>query len=61
MLIPRKRKGYDMYYMNPHGEVMKPYTYFEKVKTRTRCQRFDFGKDIVACVVMTSIVNFCYI
>ena len=59
MLVPRKGKGYDMYYMNPHGEVMKPYTYFEKVKTRTRCQRFDFGKDIVDCVVMKSIVDYC--
>jgi len=59
MLVPRKGKGYDMYYMNPHGEVMKSYTYFEKVITRTRCKRFDFGKDIVDCVVIKAIVDYC--
>ena len=59
MLVPRKRKGYDLYYMNPHGEVMKPYTYYELIKTRTRCQKLDFDKEIIDVVVMRSIVDYC--
>ena len=59
MLVPRQRKGYDLYYMNPHGEVMKPYTYYEIIKTRTRCQKLDFDKEIIDVVVMRSIVDYC--
>jgi len=59
ILVPRKRKGYDLYYMNPHGEVIKPYTYYEIIKTRTRCQKLDFDKEIIDVVVMRSIVDYC--
>lgn len=59
MLVPKRKKGYNLYYMNPHGEVMKDYTYFEKVKTRTRCDRIDFNKNIVDCVIIKSIVDYC--
>ena len=58
MLIP-KRGGYNLYYMNPHGEVMKDYTYFEKIKTRTRCTQLKFDGAIIDCVVMKTLADYC--
>ena len=45
--------------MNPHGDVMKPYTYFEEYITRKRCKKYDFGKNTVDFVVMNTIVQYC--
>ena len=59
MIVPKKGKGYNLYYMNPHGEVMKTYTYFERVSTRTRCKNIAFGTDIIDCVVIKKIVEYC--
>lgn len=58
MLVPGKNK-YDLFYMNPHGEVMKKYTYFETIITRTRAKKLDFNGDIIDCLVMKTIVNYC--
>ena len=58
MLVP-KRGGYNLYYMNPHGEVMKDYTYFEKIKTRTRCTQLKFDGAIIDCVVMKTLADYC--
>ena len=41
ILIP-KNNEYHLYYMNPHGDVMKSYTYFEEYITRKRCKKYDF-------------------
>jgi hypothetical protein len=58
MIVPKIGKGYDLYYMNPHGEVMKTYTYFEKVRTRTRCKKIVFD-NIIDCIVIKKIVEYC--
>lgn len=57
MLIP-KRGGYNLYYMNPHGEVLKDYTYFEKIKTRTRVTKLGFDNAIIDCVIMKTLVDY---
>tara|TARA_B000000475_G_C16000947_1_gene448890 strand:+ start:1631 stop:2644 length:1014 start_codon:yes stop_codon:yes gene_type:complete len=58
ILIP-KNNEYHLYYMNPHGDVIKPYTYFEEYITRKRCKKYDFGKNTVDFVVMNTIVEYC--
>lgn len=50
---------YKLYYVNPHGEVMKPYTYFEEHITRKRSKIYDFGKETVDYVVLKSIIDLC--
>jgi len=55
----KKLKGYNLFYMNPHGEVMKPYTYFEEYISRKRSKKIDFGKYTVDYMVMKSICNYC--
>jgi len=59
ILVPSKNNQYSLYYMNPHGEVMLPYTYFEEYVTRKRAKIYDFKKNTVDFVVINSIVNFC--
>ena len=58
ILIPCKNK-YDLFYMNPHGEVMKKYTYFETIVSRTRVKKLEFNGDIIDCLIMKTIVNYC--
>ena len=58
LLVPKK-KGYNMFYMNPHGEVVKTYTYFEKVISRTRNKNLNFDGVIIDCIVMKTIINQC--
>ncbi len=58
ILVP-KNNEYHLYYMNPHGDVIKPYTFFEEHITRKRCKIYDFGKNTVDFVVMNSIVQYC--
>ncbi len=50
---------YKLYYVNPHGEVMKPYTYFEEYVTKKRSKIYDFGKETVDYVVLKSIIDSC--
>jgi len=59
MIVPKRGKGYNLYYMNPHGEVMKQYTYFESMSTRTRSRKIAFGTDIIDCLVIKKIVDYC--
>lgn len=62
ILTPKKNKknnSYNLFYMNPHGEVMKPYTYFEEYISRKRSKKIDFGKYTVDYMVMNSICNYC--
>ena len=63
ILAPRKSTkkhiGYNLFYMNPHGEVMKPYTYFEEYISRKRSKKIDFGKYTVDYMIMKSICNYC--
>ena len=58
MLIPVKNK-YNMFYMNPHGEVMKKNTYYETIISRTRTKKMTFNGDIIDCLIMKTIVNYC--
>ena len=58
ILVPGKNK-YDMFYMNPHGEVMKKNTYYETIISRTRVKKLTFDGDIIDCLVMKTIVNYC--
>jgi hypothetical protein len=55
----RYMSDYKLYYINPHGEVMKPYTYFEEYITRKRSKIYDFGKETVDYVVLKSIIDSC--
>jgi|TARA_R110001592_G_scaffold6241_6_gene33605 hypothetical protein len=58
ILVPGKNK-YDMFYMNPHGEVMKKNTYYETIISRTRVKKLTFDGDIIDCLIMKTIVNYC--
>ena len=65
ILVPENDKSdnympnYKLYYVNPHGEVMKPYTYFEEYITRKRSKKYDFGKETVDYIVIKNIVDSC--
>lgn len=58
LLVPTNNE-YHLYYMNPHGDVILPYTYFEEYITQRRCKNYDFGTNTVDFVVINSIVNYC--
>lgn len=58
ILVP-KNDEYHLYYMNPHGDVMKPYTFFEEYITQKRCKNYNFGENTVDFVVLNSIVQYC--
>jgi len=55
----KKIPAYNLFYVNPHGEVMIPYTYFEEYISRKRSKKIDFGKYTVDYMVMKSICNYC--
>lgn len=61
ILAPIKyTKQYNLYYMNPHGNVIKPYTYFEQYVTKKRRKKYDFDKNTVDYFVLKSITEYCY-
>ena len=57
ILVPRCRSGYDMYYINPHGELIKLYTYYSSVYSRTRVKQHPLD-GLLDCMVMKSLANY---
>ena len=57
ILVPRRNSGYDLYYINPHGEAMRLTSSFEAFRSSTRTRTYDFDCPI-DCVVMRSLVNY---
>ena len=57
ILVPRYGSGYDMYYINSHGNDMNDTSFYQTVKTRTRLNRIDF-KQPVDCLVMKALTNY---
>ena len=56
-MVPRTGKGYDMYYVNHHGEAMDGTLDYERVLTRTRNQKYSF-KQPVDFIVLDQIVKY---
>jgi hypothetical protein len=56
-MVPRKGTGYDMYYINHHGEAMNTTLIYERVLTRTRNQKYSF-KHPVDFIVLDQIVKY---
>lgn len=56
LLVPINNT-YHLYYMNPHGEVMKEYQEYEIFLSSSRSKRLNFKNNFVDCVVMEGIVN----
>jgi len=56
-MVPRKGNGYDMYYINQHGEAMNSTLVYEKALTRTRNQKYTFSHP-VDFIVMNEIVKY---
>ena len=56
-MVPRKGKGYDMYYINHHGEAMNTALIYERVLTRTRNQKYSFEHP-VDFIVLDQIVQY---
>ena len=57
ILIPRRRSGYDMYYINPHGELVKLYTFYTTVCSSTRIIQHALDGTL-DCIVMKSLANY---
>lgn len=57
ILVPRIKWGYDMYYINSHGNAMNLTSFYETIKTRTRMNRYDFGEP-VDCLVINSLKEY---
>ena len=57
ILVPRRRSGYDMYYINPHGHLMKLYTYYTTVCSSTRVKQHAIT-GLLDCMVMKSLANY---
>ena len=56
-MVPRIGKGYDLYYVNHHGEAMDGTLDYERVLTRTRNQKYSF-KQPVDFIVLDQIVKY---
>ena len=56
-MVPRVGKGYDLYYVNHHGEAMDGTLDYERVLTRTRNQKYSF-KHPVDFIVLDQIVKY---
>lgn len=56
-MVPRIGKGYDLYYVNHHGEAMNGTLDYERVLTRTRNQKYSF-KHPVDFIVLDQIVKY---
>ena len=57
ILIPRRKSGYDLYYINPHGVIVRSTKYFDAFRSSTRTRRFALDCP-VDCVVIQSLVNY---
>lgn len=57
VLIPQQNWGYDMYYINPHGELVKLYTYYSSVCSSTRVKQHPLD-GLLDCIVMKSLANY---
>ena len=56
-MVPRVGKGYDLYYVNHHGEAMDGTLDYERVLTRTRNQKYSF-KQPIDFIVLDQIVKY---
>lgn len=57
IMVPRVKWGYDMYYVNSHGNAMNETSFYQTIKTRTRLNRYDFGEP-VDCLVMNALKQY---